>query len=46
MHKPTVKEHLNLYYIFEVDKRQHSLPPEVAAKLWSSILAAVDDEDG
>lgn len=45
MCSPSPKEHYNLYYIFAEEKKQHTLPPEIAAQLWKRILHDTDGED-
>ena len=39
-------EHFNLYYIFEEDKKRHTLSKEAAADMWKNILLATKELDG
>lgn len=33
------QKHCNLYYIFHMDKLEHSLPAKLVQQLWQQILA-------
>ena len=37
----TPKEHYNLYYLFEEDKRRNALDQKTAADIWKKVCAAV-----
>ena len=43
---PNNKEHFNLYYIFEEDKKAHPLPLNIAEKIFKNITAAMKNNSG
>lgn len=39
-----LKEHFNLYYIFEEDKRKNALNEKTAADIWKTVCAKTQME--